>query len=145
MNNKGFTLVELLVVIAVMGIITGMSIPLIRNVQLNRENKRYETYLNSLTYSAKLYVNSYEEDLFGRESNGCVIISYTDLARRKLLKDIDVKNVSCNSDKTLIKVIKSEGKYTYTPQVGCGELIDGVVANPIIYPNGSDITLSSCE
>ena len=144
MNSKGFTLVELLVVIVVMGIITGMTIPLIRNAQLARTNKKYDTYLKNLTYSAKLYVNSYEEDLFGREENGCIVVSYSDLTRRRLLKDIDLKDISCNSDKTLVMVEKSKGQYTYTSQLGCGEALDGNVSDPVIYPEGSNISISSC-
>lgn len=145
MNNKGFTLVELLVVIAVMGIITGMAVPLIRNVQVNQTNKKYDTYLNSLTYSAKLYVNSYDEDLFGHADTGCAIIFYDDLVKKKLLKDIEIKDVSCRTSETLVKVVKFEGQYTYTPQLGCGKVVAGEVGDITIFPEGSSINTSSCD
>ena len=58
-NNKGFTLVELLVVIVILGIITGLSIPLLRNVRENNQKKEYNTYMDTLKYSAKLYIDSY--------------------------------------------------------------------------------------
>jgi general secretion pathway protein G len=58
-NNKGFTLVELLVVIVILGIVTGLSIPLLRNVRENNEKKEYSTYMDTLEYSAKLYIDSY--------------------------------------------------------------------------------------
>lgn len=47
-NNKVFTLVELLVAIVILGIITGMSIPLVKNVKNNNENKKYEIYSDLL-------------------------------------------------------------------------------------------------
>ena len=101
-NRFGFTLVELLVTIVILGIITGISIPLIRNIQARQEKKKYQTYLDGMEYSAKLYVDSYAEDLFGHEDAGCKIISYSKLNERNLLKDIQMRNVSCNTDDTFV-------------------------------------------
>ena len=145
MNNKGFTLVELLVVIAVMGIVTGMVAPLVRNVQFGQENRKYETYLNSLVYGAKLYVNAYEEDLFGYERTGCAIITYENLIKKKLVKDIDIKDVSCHSEKTLVKVVKFDGQYTYVPQLGCGNKIGEELQDITVYPAGRNINVLSCD
>lgn len=58
-NRKGFTLVELLVTVLILGIVTGLSIPLIRNVQNNNKNREYIAYMDTMKYSAKLYVDSY--------------------------------------------------------------------------------------
>ena len=59
MKNKGFTLVELLVAIVILGIITGLSIPLLRVISNNRTEKQYKTYMDSMIASAKLYNDSY--------------------------------------------------------------------------------------
>ena len=134
-NNKGFTLVELLVVIVVMGIITGISIPLIRNIQTRQEMKKYTTYMDGLGYSAKLYVDSYGEDLFGREPAGCKIITYEELESKRLIKDIQIRNVSCKSEDTFVRVVKFEGQYTYTPSIGCGQKSGNTVNVTTRLPN----------
>ena len=58
-NGKGFTLTELLVAVVILGIVTGMSFPVIRRIRESNEKKQYEMYSNSITYSSKLYVDSY--------------------------------------------------------------------------------------
>ena len=90
MNRKGFTLTELLVVVVILGIIAGLSIPLIRNLSATFETKKYQNYADSVLASAKLYTDSYYEDLFGRKEYGCSCIPYDKLAEKNLLKDIEV-------------------------------------------------------
>ncbi len=120
-KNKGFTLVELLVVIVILGIITGISIPLIRNIQAKNEMRKYTTYMDSLKTSAKLYVDSYADDLFGHEKSGCAIISYSQMEEKNLLKDIPTSGVSCNTKDTFVKVVKVDDKISYSTTIGCGE------------------------
>ena len=55
---KGFTLVELLVTVSILGLITAMSIPVIRNIIEANTIKKYTTYKDSVETSAKLYVDS---------------------------------------------------------------------------------------
>ena len=117
---KGFTLVELLVTISILGLITAMSIPVIRNIIEANTLKKYTTYKDSVESSAKLYVDSYSEDLFGKNKSGCAYITYDQMKDKNLIKNIQENNVSCDSDKTYVRVVKLNGKYTYATQIGCG-------------------------
>lgn len=119
-NRKGFTLVELLVTVVVLGIITGMSIPLIRNIRLRNEQRRYNTYGDSIVSAAKIYVDSYEEDLFGHKKSGCVFLTYTQLKEKNLIKDFSDSTMSCDSDDTLVRIVKLNKQYGYGYQLYCG-------------------------
>ena len=119
-NRLGFTLAELLVSMIILGIITGLSIPVVRNIQKKQLEKKYTTYLDSLNYASKLYVDSYAEDLFGHSNKGCTYLTYDKLISHNLVKDIDIKDISCNTDYTLVKVVKFKEQYYYKSYMGCG-------------------------
>ena len=119
-RRKGFTLVELLVTISILGLITALSLPVIRNIIEANTMKKYSTYKDSVESSAKLYVDSYSDDLFGKKLSGCAYITYDQMNEKKLIKDIQENGISCNSDKTYVKVVKLDGKYAYSTQIGCG-------------------------
>ena len=127
MKNKGFTLTELLVVVVILGIISGMAVPLIRGLSSVFERKKYSSYKDSMIVAAKLYNDSYSEDLFGHNENGCAYITFDQLVDRNLLKDIDIQGVSCNSDKTYVRVTKQKDKYMYVGYLACGEKTDGKI------------------
>ncbi len=129
MNNKGFTLVELLVVIVIMGVIMGMSWPVITRIQENNEINKYNKYGEALVEAAKLYVDSYEEDIFyyeddltdeQRRMGQCTYITYSDLYDHLLIKDFNVNGVTCNSESTFVRVVRKKGKYSYDVFLGCG-------------------------
>ena len=132
-SQKGFTLIELLVTVAVLGIIVGLSIPIVRNIQLAQTEKRYITYMDSVSYSAKLYTDSYSEDLFGDSTTGCQYVDYQTLSNYKMLKDIDMSGISCNSDLTAVKIVKYNDKYYYKPFIGCGAEKNGKAINADIF------------
>ena len=134
-NKRGFTLVELLVTMVILGIVTAMSIPLINAIKDANTKRKFETYLNSLTYSSKLYVDSYQEDLFKYQESGCAYIKYSDLKTKLLTKDIEIDNISCDSDESFIKVTKLFDMYHYTPTIGCGEVKNGDVNVTVNYPS----------
>ena len=117
--GKGFTLVELLVVIVILGIIVGLSIPLIRNIKASNKNRKFETYERTLIDSAKLYTDSYSTDMFGNSNYGCVEIPYSDLSKKSLIKDIQSSDFSCNDTNTYVRVIKLNDKYTYETKLTC--------------------------
>ena len=77
-RNRGFTLVEVIVTIVILGITTTIALPIVSNLQSQLNNNKYKVYNESLESSAKLYTDSYDYDMFGRKLQGCVKISYDD-------------------------------------------------------------------
>ena len=140
MNRKGFTLVELLVTVAILGIVTGLSIPIVRNITQARINKKYDTYLDSLVYATKLYTDSYSDDLYGHKTSGCEYVTYDDLARYKLVKDIDLSGISCASPYTAVKIMKFKEKYYYKPYIGCGSDSGNTVHADIFKPQKMEVS-----
>ena len=145
MNNKGFTLVELLVTVAILGIISGISIPLIKNIQYQQRIKQFETYKTNMISSAKLYNSSYSIDLFGKRRSGCAIITYNDLKEKKLLKDIKIKNTNCGKidsttgiNESYVMVTKYLDNYYYNAKLVCHS------GSNIVYPKDNNALEATC-
>ena len=142
MKNKGFTLVELLVTIVILGIMMGLSFPVIRYIQEENNRKKYETYAEGMMVSARLYVDSYDEDLFGHHDTGCAYITYDELVERNLLEDVPISNISCDSNNTFVRVVKLRNQYGYSYSLGCGKKGTDKVENPtVLLPKESAPTL----
>ena len=63
MNNKGFTLLEVIMVVAILGIITLILVPnVITLIEKNRE-KEYENLKNNIILASKIYVSDNMYDL----------------------------------------------------------------------------------
>ena len=133
-NSKGFTLVELLVVIVIIGVITMMAWPMISRMQNDNKADQYKKYGEAMISAAKLYVDSYEEDIFRyeddlteleREQGQCAFITFQDLKSNSLIKDFDYNEISCNSDSTFVRVTRKDGKYKYKYFLGCGNKKSG--------------------
>ena len=131
-NKKGFTLVELLVVVVILGIISVMAFPLIRGIVSKNELKKYEVYAESMSDATKLYVDSFDKDLFGNYQSGCAFVTWKDLNSKDLIKDIDIDKVSCNSDNSFVKVVKLRDKYMYAPYLACGKDNKGSAKNVLV-------------
>ena len=120
MNNKGFTMVELLVAMAIMGLLIIMAFPTIRAIQANNTNTKYQEYGESAISAAKLYVDSYEDDMFESDIDASQIkkIYFDDLVKKDLLKDINISDSSCIAESS-ITVVKYKDDYSYCLHLVC--------------------------
>ena len=137
-NKKGFTLVELLVAITILGIIMVIALPQLSNIQNNNRTTKYRKYADSMLSSAKLYTDSYTEDMFGNNKSGCVDIPYDDMKERNLLKDIKVDGSSCKSNKSYIRVRKANDHYFYEVSISCKDKDGKVVYEELLPENACD-------
>ena len=120
MNNKGFTMVELLVAMAIMGLLIIMAFPTIRAIQANNTDTKYEEYGKSVISAAKLYVDSYGEDIFDpNRKNQRVIVKIDKLVEKDLIKDINVSDTSCLNGEANVWIVKYDNDYSYCLHLTC--------------------------
>ena len=120
MKNKGFTLIELVVAIAILGVIMIVALPSISYIQKSNKDTKFRAYYKAVNTAGKAYNDSYSEDLFGTRNTGCAIIKYSDLKTKKLIEDIQVRNTDCGGENTCVVVRKSKnGNYHYETNMKC--------------------------
>ena len=57
MNNKGFTLLEIILVVAILGVITLIVVPSVSSILNKNKNDQYENLKKSIISAAKMYVS----------------------------------------------------------------------------------------
>lgn len=119
-KNNGFTLIELIATIAIMGIISILAFPSLNKVIATNKEKKFEYYATSLEKGAKLYIESHSKDLWDENSTGEKKISFLALKNDYLVKDYKTDNITCDNDNTYVIVNKiGKNKYTYKAYLKC--------------------------
>ena len=130
-NDKGFTLIELIVVIAIMGVILILALPQISKLQSANKDKKYDAYYSSIESATKLYMDSQAKDLFGSNSSGCVTVDYSDLKKQNLVKDFGSSDVTCGrNNETYVEVRKVNDNFLYSTSLVCRDSKD---SKKIVY------------
>ena len=136
LNKKGFTLVELLVAISVLAIIMVIALPQIGNIKNQNQTTKYRKYADSVLSSAKLYTDSYAEDMFGNNKSGCIDVPYSELRNKDLVKDIKLEGATCNNTGTYIRVRKANDHYFYERSIVCKDKAGKTVYTENLDPAG---------
>src|SRR5574344_1033245 len=67
MNNKAFTMIEMLGVVAILALISLFSFPAINILKNNSDQKKYDNFINNISLAADSYIESnydkYDSDL----------------------------------------------------------------------------------
>lgn len=116
MDEKGFTLVELLVTIVIMGLLIAVISPSVVNLQKNNRKKRFELYGKTMIEATKLYVEKEGVDITGlgiSDWEGCVDINYQDLVNNKLIKVFDDTDYDCSKSKVRLTKKNNSSSYKY--------------------------------
>ena len=71
LNNKGFTLIEVLAVIVILGVLATITVPTVSNVIKQNEENSYKNLQKSIIAAAKIYIsdNKYNITLSACDSN----------------------------------------------------------------------------
>ena len=116
---KGFTMVELLTAMAIMGLLVIMAFPVIRAIQINNRNTKFEEYGRTAISASKLYTDSYGEDLFEPDvDNQFKTITFSDMAKKDLIKDINMEDATCINDSSVV-VVKYKDDYAHCLHLVC--------------------------
>lgn len=127
MNKKGFTLVELLVVIVIIGLISYIGFPSLMALINNNKTTEFEIYGNLMVDAAKLYIRKEAIDLQEAEAfkNGRkqeVQLSYL-IEQEYVNKFVgSKKSIVCDDDNTAavqISYTPSNGTYTFKYKLVC--------------------------
>lgn len=115
MKKKGFTLIELIAVIVIMGLLLLIVLPATTRLMKENNNKKYDEYYNLIEKAALLYADSRKDDLGGVNASGCIDTSVEFLVKNKYLKEFDEDGVICNGassyDLTSFEDIDSSKNY----------------------------------
>lgn len=122
LNNKGFTLVELLAVLVILVAIMSIAIPSISSSLERSKGKQEESKHKILESAAELYVTDHRNSI---TKSSCVITLETLLNENYIDADAatDSDGNPLDTASTCVKYEKdAEGKITYEYETGCGNL-----------------------
>ena len=160
MNKNGFTLVELILVVVIIGIISAITIPSIMDALSESKTTGGETVEKLLETNLELYNTDNKEDLWCLEDSNC---SNTELAKScisvsintlySMNPDIDFGDCVLKDNNSLVIKRLDNGNFTYSANIVCSKefkndtnhiLDSGKGSNPNIYYKTSDSDFQSC-
>ena len=141
-NKRGFSLVELLAVVVILGLLSAIGIVATNTLVDKAKNEKMDSQKNTITLSAQTYMQN-NKNLVPKIIGESSIIKVSDLRMTKYLTE-DIKNDKGEScmEKSYVRVYKlSNTEYTYTTFLYCGnEEVpeEEMVPSPIITAKFSD-------
>ena len=137
MKKKGFTLIEMLVVLVIIAIILTIAIPSVSKLKTRLTRKEYDTHvrlmkqaLDSYTIKNQVKLKKYSNTA----SQKCVILDYSKLTDSSLLRE---KGVVC--DGSVVLKSKENNQYDYEYYLNCYNETDKTKSHPIETYNPSDL------
>ena len=99
MKNKGFTLIELIAVVVIMGMILLIVFPATSRLIRSNENKKYDNYYDAVQEQLELYARTRRDELGGIKGSGCVDDKkISELKSYDYIKEFtDEKDITCLS------------------------------------------------
>ena len=121
-KKKGFTVVELLTVIVIIGIMAAIAIPTVTGIIQKSRKQYYKTVEDNLKLAG---IDYYSKNSKNRPKNrlDSATVSLKDLSNGSYIKDVvDHKGNACDIEKSKVVITKNaNGKYDYQACLVCGE------------------------
>ena len=134
-------MVELLVAVAIFGILVVMAFPTMRAVQSFNEKQKFEEYGKTVVSAAKLYVDAYMDDVFPKGlKNDFSMVSTEELYKKDLIKDIRMSDATCITGLSNVRVVKYNDDITYCLHLTC---VSTKNSNLVLYESKN--TEGSCK
>ena len=149
MNKNGFTLVELILVVVIIGIISAITIPSIMDALSESKTTGGETVEKLLETNLELYNTDNKEDLWCLEDSNC---SNTELAKScisvsintlySMNPDIDFGDCVLKDNNSLVIKRLDNGNFTYSANIVCSKDFkndSSHIFNSAKYSNGYNL------
>ena len=111
-RKNGFTLVELLVVIMIIGIVLGISIPAVVNLQKSQNAKKFDYFTTVVKEATDLYVEQYGKSF--DETENCFDIPYDSLVEEELIQESDITCLSSEGQQGIVQATRIPGTNNFT-------------------------------
>ena len=125
MKKKGFTLIEMLVVIVLIGVVIGISMPSVRKLTYTNKKRRYDQLEQMVGEAVKLYVKSHR-GIMENSSKDCFSIQYAVLLKEGYIEEEDL---SCTGN--IVAERTNDGKgYNYHFYLTCRDKHGNILHEP---------------
>ena len=131
MNKKGFTLVELILVITLMAVISVLVIPNILDALSSSKQQKYESLYKLVEKNMKLYNDKYSIDLWNNENTSFDFCEGDTKGCSSGIEKLKESGGDLNLDDCIINtmtITKNDIKYDYNLTMTCGTE-DKVICN----------------
>ena len=118
-TKRGFTMVELLGSIVILGILTTISITGIQGIMAKAKEKYYESQEQAIVAAARNFVEKNKQYL--PKLNGSITnISLKTIVEAKYIdKVVDYSKKACSNDESFVQIFNYDNDYYYIPYLKC--------------------------
>ena len=131
MNRKGFTLIEIITTITILGIISVVAIPMVNKYLLQSRDKTYDTYVTTLYNATREYFS--KNSVFLPDANSSKTVYAKELLNDGYIDDLvdpENKNQTCDYDNSFVRVenvttttddgkVRNNAKFKYYVTLNC--------------------------